>query len=64
MSDIICTSGNAVQLVESFPKNQKILFAPDKNFGGYINRVTGRKMILWNGACEVHDNLTTESIIK
>jgi quinolinate synthase len=64
MSDIICTSGNAVQLVESFPKNQKILFAPDKNFGGYINRVTGRKMILWNGACEVHDNLKTESIIK
>ena len=64
MSDIICTSGNAVQIVESFPKNQKILFAPDKNFGGYINRVTGRKMIFWNGACEVHDNLKTESIIK
>ena len=64
MSDIICTSGNAVQIVESFPKNQKILFAPDKNFGGYINRVTGRNMIFWNGACEVHDNLTTESIIK
>jgi len=64
MSDVICTSGNAVQLVESFPKDQKIIFAPDKNLGGYINRVTGRNMVLWDGTCEVHDILTTESIIK
>jgi quinolinate synthase len=64
MSDVICTSGNAVQLVESFPKDQKIIFAPDKNLGGYINRVTGRNMALWDGTCEVHDILTTESIIN
>lgn len=64
MSDIICTSGNAVQLVESFPKDEKIVFAPDKNLGGYINRVTGRNMVLWDGTCEVHDILSTEAIIR
>jgi len=64
LTDIVCTSGNAVQIVESFPKDQKIIFAPDKNLGGYINRVTGRNMILWDGTCEVHDILNTEAIIK
>lgn len=64
MSDIICTSGNAVQLVESFPKDQKIIFAPDKNLGGYINRITGRSMILWDGTCEVHDILSIEAIVN
>ena len=64
MSDLICTSGNAIQLVESFPKDEKIVFAPDKNLGGYINRVTGRNMVLWDGTCEVHDILSVESIIK
>jgi quinolinate synthase len=64
VSDVICTSGNAVQLVNSFPKEQKIIFAPDRNLGGYVNRVTGRNMVLWNGACEVHDILTTEAVIK
>ncbi|RLD88909.1 MAG: quinolinate synthase [Bacteroidetes bacterium] len=64
VSDVICTSGNAVQIVDSFPKDQKIIFAPDRNLGGYVNRVTGRNMVLWNGACEVHDILTVESIIK
>ncbi len=64
MSDVICTSGNAVQIVESFPKNQKIIFAPDKNLGGYINRITGRNMVLWDGTCEVHDILSTEAVIK
>lgn len=64
LTDIVCTSGNAVQIVESLPKDQKIIFAPDKNLGGYINRVTGRNMVLWNGTCEVHDILTTEAIIK
>ncbi len=64
LSDVICTSGNAVQIVESFPKNQKIIFAPDKNLGGYINKVTGRNMVLWDGTCEVHDILSTEAIIK
>jgi len=63
-TDIVCTSGNAVQIVESLPKDQKIIFAPDKNLGGYINRVTGRNMVLWNGTCEVHDILSTEAIIK
>jgi quinolinate synthase len=64
MSNVICTSGNAVKIVESIPKNEKIIFAPDKNLGAYINSVTGRNMILWNGTCEIHDVLTTESIIK
>lgn len=64
VTDVVCTSGNAVQIVESLPKDQKIIFAPDKNLGGYINRVTGRNMVLWNGTCEVHDILTTESIIQ
>ncbi len=64
VSDVICTSGNAVQIVESFPKEQKIIFAPDRNLGGYVNRITGRNMVLWNGTCEVHDILTAESILN
>lgn len=64
LSDVICTSSNAVQIVESFPKKQKIIFAPDKNLGGYVNRMTGRNMVLWDGTCEVHDILQTEAIIK
>lgn len=64
VTDVVCTSGNAVQLVESFPKEQKIIFAPDKNLGGYINRITGRDMVLWDGTCEVHDILSTEAIFK
>jgi len=64
LSDLICTSGNAVQLVESLPKEQKIIFAPDKNLGRYINEVTGRDMVLWDGTCEVHDILSAEKIMK
>ncbi len=64
LSDVICTSGNAVKLVESFPKDQKIIFAPDRNLGGYVNRVTGRNMVLWEGTCEVHDILTAEAVLK
>lgn len=64
LSDIICTSSNAVAIVESLPKNQKIIFAPDRNLGGYINRITGRNLVLWDGTCEVHDILSTEKIIK
>jgi quinolinate synthase len=64
LSDVICTSSNAVKIVESFPKEQKIIFAPDKNLGGYINRITGRDMVLWDGTCQVHDILQTEAIIK
>lgn len=64
MSDVICTSSNAVKIVESFPKNEKIIFAPDKNLGNYINGITGRNMKLWNGTCEVHDLLSIEKIIE
>lgn len=55
MSDVIVTSKNAVQIVNSFPKEQPLIFAPDKNLGAYINQLTGRNMILWNGACMVHE---------
>ena len=64
LSDIICTSSNAQQIVESLPKEQKIIFAPDKNLGGYINKKTGRNMLLWNGACMVHEIFSTEKITK
>ena len=64
LSDVICTSGNAIQIVNSFPADQKIIFAPDKNLGGYINRMSGRNMVLWDGTCEVHDILQTEAIIN
>jgi quinolinate synthase len=64
MSDVICTSGNAKEIVNSFPEDQKIIFAPDKNLGGYINSISGRDMVLWDGTCEVHDVLNTEAIIK
>ena len=64
LSDVICTSSNAVKIVESCSKEQKIIFAPDKNLGGYINGLTGRNMILWNGTCEVHDIIKAESVIN
>ena len=64
MSDVICTSSNAVKIVESFPKDEKIIFAPDKNLGAYVNKVTGRNMVLWDGTCEVHDILETEAVIN
>ncbi len=64
MSDVICTSSNAQKIVESFPKEQKIIFAPDKNLGGYINAQTGRNMILWDGSCEVHDIIKAEVAIR
>lgn len=64
MSDIICTSGNAVKIVESLPKEQNIIFAPDRNLGHYINMITGRRMILWDGSCEVHDIIRTEAVVE
>jgi len=64
LTDVVCTSSNAVQIVESFPKDQKIVFAPDKNLGGYINKITGRNMVLWNGTCEVHDILEAEKVVE
>ena len=64
LSDVICTSSNAKAVVESFPKDQPIIFAPDKNLGAYINKITGRKMLLWNGACMVHEIFSLEKITK
>ncbi len=64
LSDIICTSSNAVQIVNSLPKEQQIIFAPDKNLGAYINKVSGRNMLLWDGACMVHEIFSLEKIVK
>ena len=64
LSDIICTSSNAVKIVESLPKDAKIIFTPDKNLGSYVNMITGRNMVLWEGSCEVHDIIKTEAIIN
>lgn len=64
LSDIICTSSNAQAIVESLPAEQKIIFAPDKNLGAWINKQTGRNMVLWNGACMVHEMFSFEKITK
>lgn len=64
LTDIVCTSANAIQIVNSLPKNQKIIFAPDKNLGAYVNKITGRNMLLWNGACMVHEVFSLEKINK
>lgn len=64
LSDVIVTSTNAVQIVESFPKDQPIIFAPDKNLGAYINKKTGRNMVLWDGACMVHEIFSLEKLVK
>ncbi len=64
LSDIICTSSNAQKIVESLPADQPIIFAPDKNLGAYINKQTGRSMVLWNGACMVHEIFSREKITK
>ena len=64
LSDIICTSSNAQQIVESLPPDQLIIFAPDKNLGAYINKKTGRNMVLWNGACMVHEIFSVEKITR
>lgn len=64
LSDVICTSSNAEAIVNSFPKDQPLIFAPDKNLGNYINSVTGRDMVLWDGACMVHEKYSLENILK
>ena len=64
LSDIICTSSNAQKIVESLPADQPVIFAPDKNLGAYINKQTGRNMVLWNGACMVHEIFSLEKITK
>ena len=64
MSDIICTSSNAVQIVESLPKDEKIIFAPDRNLGNYVLNLTERDIIVWNGACHVHEEFSLEAILE
>jgi quinolinate synthase len=64
LSDIICTSSNAQAIIESLPADQKIIFAPDKNLGAYLKKKTGRDMVLWNGACIVHEIFSLEKITK
>src|SRR3954470_19349174 len=64
LSDIICTSSNAEKIIESVPIDQPIIFAPDKNLGAYLNKKTGRNMLLWNGACIVHEMFSFEKITK
>jgi quinolinate synthase len=64
LTDIVCTSSNAVKIIESLPKNEKIIFGPDRNLGKYIQSITGRDMIIWDGACHVHEKFSLEEIIR
>lgn len=64
LTDVVVTSSNAKQIVESFPKEEKIIFGPDQNLGNYINSITGRNMLLWNGACHVHEKFSLEKILQ
>lgn len=64
LTDVVVTSGNAKQIVDTFPKDEKIIFGPDYNLGSYINSVTGRKMLLWNGGCHVHERFSVQAIAQ
>ena len=64
LSDICCTSSNAKQIIESLPEDEKIIFGPDRNLGNYIKSLTGRDMLVWNGACHVHEEFSLEAILK
>lgn len=64
MTDIVCTSSNAAQIVQSLPKDQKIIFAPDKNLGRYIMQTSGREMLLWDGSCMVHEIFSKQKIVQ
>ncbi len=64
LSDIACTSSNARQIVESLPEDEKIIFGPDRNLGNYIKSLTGRDILVWNGACHVHEQFSLEAILK
>ena len=64
VTDVVVTSSNARQIVESFPQDTPIIFGPDKNLGGYINSITGRNMLLWDGACHVHERFSVEKILQ
>jgi len=64
LTDVVVTSGNAKKIVDTFPKDEKIIFGPDYNLGSYINEITGRKMLLWNGGCHVHERFSVAEIVK
>ena len=64
LTDIVCTSSNAIQIIESLPKDEKIIFGPDRNLGAYLVKETGRNMEIWDGSCMVHEMFSLEKIIK
>ncbi len=64
LTDIVCTSTNAVPIINSLPESEKIIFAPDRNLGNYINNITGREMVIWDGACHVHEEFSLERILE
>lgn len=64
LTDVVVTSGNAKRIIDTFPKDEKIIFGPDRNLGAYINSVTGRQMLLWQGGCHVHERFSPQAIIK
>ena len=64
LTDIVCTSSNAMQIIESLPVDEKIIFAPDRNLGNYIKSKTGRNMVIWQGACHVHEEFSLERILE
>jgi len=64
LTDVVVTSTNAVAIVQSFPKEEKIIFGPDRNLGNYINSLTGRNMLLWDGACHVHEQFSIEKLVQ
>lgn len=64
LSDILCTSSNAVKIIESIPKDKKIIFAPDKHLGAYLKKKTGRDLLLWDGSCQVHDTFEARELVK
>lgn len=64
LTDVVVTSGNVRRVVDSFPKDAKLIFGPDRNLGSYINSVTGRNMLLWNGACHVHERFSVEKLLE
>ncbi len=64
LTDVVVTSSNALQIVDSYPKDAKLIFGPDRNLGAYINSVTGRSMKIWNGACHVHEQFSVEKLVE
>jgi quinolinate synthase len=64
LSDILCTSSNAIKIIQSVPKDKKIIFAPDKHLGSYLKKISGRDMVLWEGSCIVHDTFELKELIK